>query len=94
MRTVKVDVWYPKNIVEILKSGHEPQLYCKPPNGNLIKGFYRTELEIPVEEQKVTINESTFQSIAEKIKQNYPNNQCTVGMIVDQFKEELGFEDE
>ena len=85
-------MWYPKNIVEILKSGHEPQLYCKPPNQ--IKAFYRTYLEIPVEEQKVTINETTFQIISEQIAENHPNNQSTVGMILEDIKEKLGFDNE
>lgn len=92
MKKVRVDVWYPKNIVDILKSGREPQLYCKPPNQ--IKAFYRTFLEIPVEEQKVTINETTFQIISEQIAENYPNNQVTVGSILKDIKEKLGFEDE
>jgi hypothetical protein len=92
MKKVRVDVWYPRNIVEILKSGREPQLYCKPPNQ--IKAFYRTFLEIPVEEQKVTINETTFQIISKQIRENYPNNQFTADSILKDIKEKLGFEDE
>lgn len=93
MKKFKVDVWYPKDIVNILKSGRTPQFYFQPPHGSAIKNFYRTYIEIPVEEQKITINETTFQIISEQIAANYPNNQSTVSKILGDVKESLGFED-
>ena len=83
----EIDIWVPLNLARV---GHGTVYTNVDDIGvvNDIKRFYRTTISAP--EQEVRISETAFDHIAKEITDNYPNNQVTVGNIIDSIREGLG----
>lgn len=87
VKKMKVKVWYPKNIAQILNEGNKPQLYCEtPPDGSIVRHFYATDMEVVIHDPKVTITELQLEEAIEQCKYHGDN------VDVDELKRRLGFE--